>query len=131
MLTVHLEPEVTRLLGIIHMYVSGPVWPGLVVPAWYAVSVPQNAVSAIQFGLTNNAYAIDFTHTQVHGVCSGEPVWPSGQGGRLVSGRTSVQYRFSSPPFSSKVVVCGHCLVTLSLTINETLKWLSHPCCPS
>ena len=24
-----------------------------------------------------------------------------------------------------EVVVCGHCLVTLSLTINETLKWLS------
>ena len=24
-----------------------------------------------------------------------------------------------------KVVVCGHYLVTLSLTINETLKWLS------
>ena len=24
-----------------------------------------------------------------------------------------------------KVVACGHCLVTLSLTINETLKWLS------
>ena len=24
-----------------------------------------------------------------------------------------------------KVVVCGHCLVTLSLTINETLEWLS------
>ena len=24
-----------------------------------------------------------------------------------------------------KVVVCGHCLVTLSLTVNETLKWLS------
>ena len=23
------------------------------------------------------------------------------------------------------VVVCGHCLVTLSLTVNETLKWLS------
>ena len=23
------------------------------------------------------------------------------------------------------VVVCGHCLVTLSLTINEILKWLS------
>ena len=28
-------------------------------------------------------------------------------------------------PFSSKVVVCGHCLVSLPLTINETLKWLS------
>ena len=24
-----------------------------------------------------------------------------------------------------KVVVCGHCLMTSSLTINETLKWLS------
>ena len=34
-----------------------------------------------------------------------------------------VRIRFGSP-FSSKVVVCGHCLVTLSLTINETLKWL-------
>ena len=47
-----------------------------------------------------------------------EPVWPSG---KAVSGRTSVRYRFGSP-FSSKVVVCGHGLVTLSLTINETLK---------
>ena len=43
---------------------------------------------------------------------------------RLVSGRTSVRFRFGSP-LSSKVVVCGHCLATLSLTINETLKWLS------
>ena len=37
---------------------------------------------------------------------------------------TSVRIRFGSP-FSSKVVVCGYFLVTLSLTINETLKWLS------
>ena len=44
---------------------------------------------------------------------------------RPVSGRTSVRYRFGSP-FSSNVVVCGHCPVTLSLTINETLtEWLS------
>ena len=43
---------------------------------------------------------------------------------RLVSRRTSVRIRFGSP-FSSVVVVCGNCLVTLSLTINETLKWLS------
>ena len=54
-----------------------------------------------------------------------EPVWPSRvRRYWLVSGRTSVRYRFGSP-FSSKVVVCGHGLVTLSLTINETLKWLS------
>ena len=43
---------------------------------------------------------------------------------RLVSRGTSVRIRFGSP-FSAKIVVCGHCLVTLSLTINETLKWLS------
>ena len=41
---------------------------------------------------------------------------------RLVSGRTSVRYRFGSH-FSSKVVVCGHGLVNLFLTINETLKF--------
>ena len=27
-----------------------------------------------------------------------------------------------------KLVVCGHCLVTLSLTVNETLKNGSHRC---
>ena len=54
-----------------------------------------------------------------------EPVWPSGKALlRLVSRRTSVRIRFGSH-FSSKVEVCGHCLVTLSLTISETLKWLS------
>ena len=45
---------------------------------------------------------------------------------KLVSSRTSVRFHFGFP-FSSKVVVCGHCLVTLSLTINETVKWLSSP----
>ena len=39
--------------------------------------------------------------------------------GLAVSRGTSVRIRFGSP-FSSKVVVCG-----LSLTINETLKWLA------
>ena len=36
----------------------------------------------------------------------------------------SVQFHFGSP-FSSKIVVCGHCLVTLHLTTNEALKQLS------
>ena len=51
-----------------------------------------------------------------------EPVWPSGKALlRLVSGRTSVRYRFGSP-FSSEVVVCGHCcdLICPSLP-TETL----------
>ena len=34
-------------------------------------------------------------------MASGEPVWPSCKALRLVSGRTSVRYRFGSP-FSSK-----------------------------
>ena len=44
----------------------------------------------------------------VRGFC--EPVWPSGKAFRLES--------FGSP-FSSKVVFCGHCLVTLSGTIMK------------
>ena len=51
---------------------------------------------------------------------------PSGKAVRLVSRGTSVRIRFGSH-FSLKIVVCGHCPVTLSLTINETLKWLSSP----
>ena len=31
----------------------------------------------------------------------------------------------TNSPLSSNVVVWGHCFVTLSFTINETLKWLS------
>ena len=33
--------------------------------------------------------------------------------------------RFGSPPFSSKTVIYGHCLVTLPCTVNETVKWLT------
>ena len=46
------------------------------------------------------------------------------EGVRLVSRRALAQFSFSSPLFK-KAAVCGHCLVTLSLTFNETLKWLS------
>ena len=38
-------------------------------------------------------------------------------------GLASISLRLSL--LFKKVVVCGHCLVTLSLTVNETLKWLS------
>ena len=43
---------------------------------------------------------------------------------RLVNRRASVRFRFRALLFS-KVVVCGLCLVTLSLTANETLRRLS------
>ena len=44
--------------------------------------------------------------------------------GLAVSRRTSVRYRFGSH-FSSKLLWFVDSLVTLSLTIDETLKWLS------
>ena len=37
---------------------------------------------------------------------------------RVVSRGTSVRIYFGSP-FTSKAVVCGHCLVTLSVTIMK------------
>ena len=47
-----------------------------------------------------------------------EPGWPSG--------KASVRFRFGGLLYQdSGVVVYGHCLVTLLLTINEILKWLS------
>ena len=45
-----------------------------------------------------------------------EPVWPSGKAlGCMVSGRTSVRYRFGSPFSSKKVVICENRLVTLAV----------------
>ena len=41
----------------------------------------------------------------------------------LIKDLGSIPLRFSL--LFKKVVVSGHCLVTLSLTINETIKWLS------
>ena len=52
-----------------------------------------------------------------------EPVWPSGKT-RMVNRRTSARVRLGSP-LSSKGVLCGHGLVTLSLTANQTLKCIS------
>ena len=42
----------------------------------------------------------------------------------MVSRRPSVGFRVGCP-FSAEVVACGHSLVTLPLTVNETLKRLS------
>ena len=55
----------------------------------------------------------------------GEPAWPSGnEGAGSVSRQTSVWFDFSSP-LSSNVVVCGHCPVTLSVTVNDTVRWFT------
>ena len=44
--------------------------------------------------------------------------WPSGKDGK----RKGLGSKRFGSPFSSKVVVCGQCLVTLSLAIYETLS---------
>ena len=49
----------------------------------------------------------------------GEPVWPSGKQKDFGSNPLRLSFVFK------KVVLCGPCLVTLSLTTNETLKCLS------
>ena len=59
---------------------------------------------------------------QVHGRTL--EVWPSGKALGWQATGPRVRIRFGCP-FSSEVVVCGHCLVTSSLTINEALKCLS------
>ena len=71
--------------------------------------------------IRNRKGSVQNAHINIRSVC--EQVWPSGKV-RLVSRGTSVRIRFGSP-FSSKVVVCVHCLVTLSLTIHKTLNSLS------
>ena len=53
-----------------------------------------------------------------------ELLWPSSKAlGWKQKGLGSIPLWLSF--LFKKAVVCGHCLVTLSLTINETLKWLS------
>ena len=57
-------------------------------------------------------------------VCASELVWPSGKAGKWKDlGLIPLQLSF----LFKKVVVCRHCLVTLSITFIETLKWLSSP----
>ena len=63
-------------------------------------------------------------HTASYGRWPGELVWHSGKalaGKQRDVGSNPLRLSF----LFKGVVVCGHCLLTSSLTINETLKWLS------
>ena len=54
-----------------------------------------------------------------------EPVWPSGKAlGWEAEGPRFDPLRLSFL-FSSKIVVYGHCLVTLPTQLMKTLKWLT------
>ena len=55
-------------------------------------------------------------------VAACEPVWSSGKAGKH-KGLSSLPLRLSL--LFKKIVVCGHCPVTLFLTTIETSKWLS------
>ena len=54
-----------------------------------------------------------------------QPVWPSGKGVEAGKQRDLGLNPLRLSFLFEKVVFCGNCLVTLFLTINETLKWLS------
>ena len=61
------------------------------------------------------------------GDCRWGQVWPNSGEERKKRRRKGREQRRVGRTVAEtvKVVVCGRCLVTLSLTINETLKWLS------
>ena len=62
-------------------------------------------------------------HKHWHEQWMGEPVWPSGKPLlRLVSGRTSVRYRFGSPFSSERLWFVDTGLVTLSITSHWNIK---------
>ena len=82
---------------------------------------------SLPLGLTGLEVQVQATHGPIHS--PGHPfsaVIARYHKQRLAKGLVNID---SIPLLVSflfeKVVVCGHCLVTLSLTINETLKWLS------
>ena len=75
-----------------------------------------------------HGHAHAHTHTRTHARTHARTHTRTRTHARTHAHRPTHNYTHS-PRFgsrlSSKVVVCGHCLVTLSLTINQTLKWLS------
>ena len=71
----------------------------------------------------NKSLTIADWKTHFCNIDSGPAIWPSSKA-RMVSRRTSARVRLG-PPLSSKGVVCGHCLVTLFLTANQSLKCIS------
>ena len=59
----------------------------------------------------------------VHGLPEMEVGGGGGEGTERTKTEKTPQYLKTG--WDRKPKNCGHCLVTLSLTINETLKWLS------
>ena len=89
---------------------------------WYGIYAPRKVHIRSTMSLTKNPQSCILNSFNVHMFC--EPVWPSGK---------ALGWEAEGPRFESasallslqKLRSAGHCLVTLSLTINETLKWLS------
>ena len=95
------QPWSSRLAPVLRFHSSVPLFPSLILEIGLltSVDVKQQSLS--------------------HPLSWSEPVWPSGKqkGLHLIPLRPSLLFK--------KVVVCGCRLVTLSLTFNGSLKWLS------
>ena len=116
------------LLLLVATVVLVPVWNTLwriIMPyLWSLFDINKN-LTFIFSNLKNRTDTSSIGGTmKTQGPC--EPVWPSGKALGWQVG-SSIDSASALPPLHlfEKVVVCGHCLVTLSLTINETLKRLS------
>ena len=92
--------------------------------AWFNIALrprkPEGSLGrTAQDGHLDSHTAPELSHIKVQKnaiyMCS-ELVWPSGK-----AGKQKVRVRFVSP-FSSKVGVCGHCLVTLPLMVSVDVK---------
>ena len=79
-------------------------------PAWPSLSLGYT-YSHMRVRTQKRAIRLPYSESQ-----SSEPVWPSGKAGKQKS-PSSTLLRLSL--LFKKVVVCGHCLVTLSLTVSQ------------
>ena len=92
-------------------YWTSQSWTGKPTSLWTAVSA-----LALEQVSKGGLHARPRVWKGCGGVVLREPVWPSC---KALGQTKGIRFGLSS----RKVVVCGHCLV--SLTVNETLKWLS------
>ena len=54
-----------------------------------------------------------------------EPAWPGGKARSAGELKDAGLTPCLGSPFSSKIMIYGHCLATFPCTVNETLKWLT------
>ena len=82
--------------------------------------------------LTNDLWVPVTSHNQAKiksaNTCSKVTVSRFGLAVRHYAGKQKDRGSISLSPFCTKIVVCGHCLVTLPLTVHENIKTVPSLC---